>query len=172
MNVAFNALLTGFTLHFYVRDVHTSRCVYKTRYGDGVTMFDTPIQPHTGTTAAEQTNPWFQLDLGASPVTVNIDSIKFWNRNGQWGCRTFAPNGGACGTVLNSAQQWNAVGQGAYIGLSDTALSVLNPNFATGQCAGSFSRNCRCGYLTVYNSSNSGTGPYVLSCCLHSLPCQ
>jgi hypothetical protein len=128
------------------------------RYADGITTFDTPIQIHAGTTVAETTNPWFQLDLGAN-TQANIDNIVFYNRDGQWGCRTFAPNDGTCASVYNDPTLvWNAVGQGAYIGLSDQPLSILNPNFATGQCTGPSSRNCRCGWLTVYNATNDGAG--------------
>lgn len=138
---------------------------YLARYGDGVIGFN-PTGIHSGTNAAagDTTWPWLQVDLGAS-TTMSMRNMVLYNRDGTWGCRTFAPNDRNCNQVRTIiGRVWNGPNQGAILGLSDTPLTSSTNSVPSTMCTGPTSRNCRCGFLSVYSFAQQGVGPYNVSC--------
>mmetsp|Transcript_16366 Transcript_16366/g.42491 ORF Transcript_16366/g.42491 Transcript_16366/m.42491 type:complete len:726 (-) Transcript_16366:181-2358(-) len=136
------------------------------RWNDGVQGYS-PIGPHSGTNLAngDLTNPWIQIDLGANTRLVGIDRMVVYNRPGTLACRLFAQNNGNCRTVIDErTRTWDGPSEGAILGISDTPLTTSTTSFTPNPCRTPGQRNCRCAYLTRYNATNNGLGPYNVNC--------
>eukprot|EP00038_Savillea_parva_P031288 m.84596 g.84596 ORF g.84596 m.84596 type:complete len:720 (-) comp9600_c1_seq1:230-2389(-) len=138
---------------------------YLARWNDGVTGYN-PIGPHSGTDTSlgNLVNPWLQVDVGSTSNLQGLDRIVFYNRPGNCGSRTFTGTTG-CANIFGQANRvWNATGQGAVLGVSDSPLTASNTQFPTTMCTNPGDRNCLCGRLTQYNTTNNGVGPYIVPC--------
>ena len=138
---------------------------YLARWNDGVTGFN-PIGLHSGTDASlgNMNNPWLQVDVGSTSNLQGLDRIVFYNRDGNCGSRTFAGTTGCPNIAGLTDRVWNATGEGAVLGVSDSPLNTTGTVFPTTMCANPGDRNCLCGRLTQYNTTNNGIGPYIVPC--------